>query len=367
MSGVAVTRKILIADDEPAGIALLKGLLPPQYRFIGATDGLTALELARQYQPDLILLDVRMPDMDGYEVCRALKTSPDTANIPVIFLTSMTATEDIVKGFNLGAVDYVAKPFSAIELNARVTTHLQLQATKKELARMNDELREQQNLFLEMVPHDLRTSLAIIQGNAELLRHMVKKRKDDEERFGPFAGDILHGCERLKALLTDLLDVGRLKSGRFKVRKMTMRIGALIVDTLRNAREPLDGTRYRVEVPGDLPEVSIDNHGMERVLVNLLSNAEKFSDPGSPIIIRAWRRDHEIVVAVCNEGEEIHPVDLEKIFVPYYRSFRAGTTEGVGLGLSIAKLLVEAHGGEIWADCDDDRRNRFCFTLPLRD
>ena len=367
MIGVTDIKKILIADDEPAGIALLKGLLPQLYRFIGATDGLTALELARQHHPDLILLDVRMPDMDGYEVCRALKASPDTASIPVIFLTSMTATEDIVKGFNLGAVDYVAKPFSAIELNARVNTHLQLQATKKDLARMNAELREQQNLFLEMVPHDLRTSLAIIQGNAELLRQLVKKRKEDEERFGPFAGDILHGCERLKALLTDLLDVGRLKSGRFKVRKMTMQIGALIADTLRIARDPHEALRYRVEVPVDLPEVSIDNHGMERVLVNLLSNAEKFSAPGSPIIIRAWRRDHEIVVAVCNEGEEILPVDLEKIFVPYYRSFRAGTTEGVGLGLSIAKLLVEAHGGEIWADRDDDRRNRFCFTLPLRD
>ena len=366
MSGATPTKKILIADDEPAGIAMLKGLLPPQHRLIGATDGLIALELARRHQPDLILLDVRMPVMNGYEVCRTLKENPDTVNIPVIFLTSMTGTEDIVKGFNLGAVDYVAKPFSAIELNARVNTHLQLQATREALARMNTELREQQNLFLEMIPHDLRTSLAIIQGNAELLRRMVKQREADDERYNPYAGDILHGCERLKALLTDLLDVGRLKSGRFKVSKMTMQIGVLIAGTLRNAREPLDGSRYRVEVPDGLPEVYIDNHGMERVLVNLLSNAEKFSNPGSTIIIRAWRNDDKIVVAICNEGEEIHPLDLEKIFVPYYRSFRAGTTEGVGLGLHIAKLLVEAHGGEIWADRDDDHRTRFCFTLPVR-
>ena len=177
---MTTAKKILIVDDEPAGIALLKGLLPREHQFVAATDGLTALVLARHHQPDLILLDVRMPGMDGYEVCCALKEDPDTADIPVIFLTSLAETEDIVKGFTLGAVDYVAKPFSAIELNARVTTHLQLQAAQKELARMNAELREQQNLFLEMIPHDLRTSLAIIQGNAELLWRRVNQRDADE-------------------------------------------------------------------------------------------------------------------------------------------------------------------------------------------
>ena len=128
-SGTAV-RKILIVDDEPSGIALLKGMLPKQYKYMGATNGVTALELAREHHPDLILLDVGMPDMDGYEVCLALKENPATATIPVIFLTSPTESEHIAKGFNLGAVDYVTKPFRAPELNARVNTHLQLQATK---------------------------------------------------------------------------------------------------------------------------------------------------------------------------------------------------------------------------------------------
>ena len=122
-SGTPV-RKILIADDEPSGIALLKGMLPKQHQYLGATDGETALELARKHHPDLILLDVGMPGMDGYEVCRALKENPATAPIPVIFLISPAETEDLAKVFNLGGVDYVTKPFRAFELNARVNTHL---------------------------------------------------------------------------------------------------------------------------------------------------------------------------------------------------------------------------------------------------
>lgn len=360
-------KKILIVDDEPASVALLTRLLPQQYQLLGATDGQTALELAGQYRPDLILLDVRMPEMDGYDVCRALKEKPETADIPVIFLTSLTEAEAVVKGFALGAVDYIIKPFTSIELNARVNTHLQLQATKEELARKNAELREQQNLFLVMIPHDLRTSLAIIQGYTELLQREMRKRKGKDGTCGSLAREILQGCDRLKSLLNDLVDVGRLKAGLFTLRKLNLPISTLITATLENYQDTHDGTRLRVDISDDLPEVEIDSHSMERVLINLLANAEKYSAPGSAIFVRAWRRDHEIVVAVYEEGDEINYLDRDKIFAPYYRSYRTNTTEGVGLGLHIAKLLVEAHGGEIWVDRDEDRRNRFCFSLPLRD
>ena len=127
-SGTAA-RKILIVDDEPSGIALLKRMLPKQHKYLGATDGKTALELALKQHPDLILLDVGMPDMDGYEVCLALKENPATATIPVILLTSLAEVEDLDKGFNVGAVDYVLKPFRALELNARLNIHLQFRET----------------------------------------------------------------------------------------------------------------------------------------------------------------------------------------------------------------------------------------------
>ena len=367
MISVTPQKKILIVDEEPTSVTLLKKLLPQQYRILGATDGSIALDLARQGRPDLILLDVMMPGLDGFEVCRALKANPETADIPVIFLTSLTEATTIATGFALGAVDYIVKPCNAIELNARVNTHLQLQAAKEELVRKNAELREQQDLFLEMIPHDLRTSVTIIQGYAELLQSVVKSREETAETCGPYVGEILQGCERLKALFTDLVDVGRLKSGSFPVRKVAMPLGALIANTLEIFQDTHQGTRLQVEISDELAEVAIDKPCMERILVNLLATAEKYSSPGSAIFVNGSRQDHEIVVAVCEEGDEINPLDRDKIFVPYYRSYRTNTTEGVGLGLHIAKLLVEAHGGMIWVDREDDRRNRFCFTLPLRD
>ena len=360
-------KKILIVDDEPKIVVLLKRLLPQQYQILGATDGHTALALAGRCRPDLILLDVVMPGLDGFEVCRALKENPETTDIPVIFLTSLTEATAIATGFTVGAVDYIVKPFNAIELNARVSTHLQLRAAKEELERKNAELREQQDLFLEMIPHDLRTSVTIIQGYAELLERVVKSREETAETCGPYVGEILQGCERLKALFSDLVDVGRLKSGCYPVRKVDMPLGALIAATLENYQGTHQGTRLEVEIADELTEVAIDKPCMERILVNLLASAEKYSSPGSAIFVSGWRQGHEIVVAVGEEGDEINPLDRNKIFVPYYRSYRTNTTEGVGLGLHIAKLLVEAHGGEIWVDREDDRRNRFCFTLPLRD
>jgi len=125
-----------------------------------------------------------------------------------------------------------------------------------------------------------------------------------------------------------------------------MPLDALIADTLGNVRETFDVARYRIELPEELPEVMIDCHCMSRVLVNLLANAEKYSNPGTTIIIRAWRQDPVLVMAVCVEEEEYGLLDRKKLFAPYYRSFRTNTTQGIGLGLHIAKLLVEAQGGE---------------------
>jgi len=209
--------------------------------------------------------------------------------------------------------------------------------------------------------------LAIIQGYAELLQRVLRKREMTDETGDTLVGEILQGCDRLKTLLNDLVDVGRLKAGLFPLRKSILPVTTLIAATLENYRDTHEGTRLRIELPDNLPEVEIDNHSMERVLMNLLANAGKYSTPGSTIFVRAWCQEHDIVVAVCEEGDEITACDRDKIFGPYYRSSRTNTTEGVGLGLHIAKLVVEAHGGTIWVDRDDNRRNCFCFTLPLRD
>lgn len=359
-------KKILIVDDEPISVAFITRLLTNRYQLFGATDGQTALELARQNRPDLILLDVMMPGRDGYAVCRALKEHPLTAGIPVIFLTALTEASAIVAGFTAGAVDYIVKPFNAVELNVRVETHLQLRANQEELTRINAELQEQQDLFLKMIPHDLRTSLAIIQGNAELLQRAVTRSVIDAVRCDALAKEILQGCTRQKALLNDLVDVGRLKAGHVTFRPVTLPVNDLITGCLSNARETLDATRYRIELPEEPLDVVADLHCIERVLTNLLATAGKYSVPDSVIVIRVWRQAPVAVVAVCAEEDDLNPQDREKLFAPYYRSYLNNTTGGIGLGLHIAKLLVEAQNGEIWTDRVDETHNRYCFTVPLK-
>ena len=357
--------RILIIDDDPASIRILYELLQEQYHLYGTTEGGMACELAGRLLPDLILLDVIMPEMNGYEVCRALKENDVTRDIPVIFLTARADLGDIVHGFSLGAVDFVTKPFLPAELAVRVNTHIQLRLARQEIARKNIELEEQQGLFLYMIPHDLRTSLTIIQGYAERLLRMSGMPDAQCESCAQQVAEIMKGCDRQKAMITDLVDVGRLKAGQFVVRKMPVPVGTLVAAVLQNADSILDGSRFMVEVPDTLPEVSVDSYSIERVLLNLLTNAQKYSAVGSTIYIRAWHQEYEVVVAVCDEGEEIHPEDAAKIFVPYYRARTKGTTEGVGLGLYVSKLLVEVHGGRMWLERQPGRENWFCFSLPL--
>ena len=207
MTGVA-PNKILIVDDDPKSVVLLKRLLPQQYQTMGATDGHTALDLARQRHPDLILLDVMMPGLDGFEVCRALKANPETANIPIIFLTTLAEAETIATGFTLGAADYIIKPFKAIELNARVNTHLQFQKAKEELVQKNAALREQAEL-LEREVAERRTAQKLLKSQQELLE---VQNTDLEERV---AAEVKKCRDKDQALMQNekMVSLGQLAAG----------------------------------------------------------------------------------------------------------------------------------------------------------
>ncbi len=357
--------KILIIDDDPANIRVLNEILSEHYEVFGTTEGLHAETMADQVRPDLILLDVVMPNISGEEVCRRLKDNAVTLDIPVIFLTSGTDPERIITGFNLGAVDYVTKPFRPPELLARVATHIQLRLARQEVAKKNAELLEQQGLFLHMIPHDLRTSLAIIRGYAERLLRQNREHHDRCESCAEQINEILKGCDRQKALITDLMDVARLRAEQYPLTRIPVAVEYLVAAVMQHAGSILEPLRYRVTVPAELPDVCVDERGIQRVLLNLLTNAQKYSPPDSMIAIRAWQEGSRVIIAVCDQGKEIVPEEVAKIFIPYYRAFQEGTTEGEGLGLYIAKLLVEAHEGQIWVARENGRENRFCISLPV--
>jgi signal transduction histidine kinase len=350
-------------DDEPANIQVLYELLAARHEVFCATEGTTALTMAEQMRPDLILLDVIMPEMEGDEVCRRLKSNAATRDIPVIFLTSCADPDRVVNGFSLGAMDYVTKPFRPPELLARVNTHIHLRLARQEIARQNAELKEQQKLFLEMIPHDLRTTLGVIQGYAEMLLRRPRKKECDP--CPQHLEEILEGCRRQKTLINDLFDVGRLKAGQFALNKTPVPIDTLIAAALEIEATTPETAQLMVTLPEDLPEVRVDARSIQRVLTNLLTTARTYASGSTVVTIRAWQQAHEVVVAVCDEGEEIAPEDVTRIFVPYYWARRKGTTEGAGLSLYLVRLLVEAHGGRVWVEREEGRENRFCFSLPL--
>ncbi|MBF0321003.1 MAG: hybrid sensor histidine kinase/response regulator, partial [Nitrospirae bacterium] len=225
-------QKILLVDDEPLNINVLVDILKPDYHVVVAKSGKDALRRATSApQPDLILLDIIMPEMDGYEVCKALKEDPLTNSIPVIFITAMSDAEDEEKGFQLGAVDYITKPFSASTVKARAKTHLTLYRQNQSLI----ELNAIKNRFLAIASHDLRNPVSAIMGFCELLLNeggiecLSEDQRDTVEYISLASAELLN-------LLNSLLDISAIESGKFPVVFRTGSLLQLIERRIKNIR-----------------------------------------------------------------------------------------------------------------------------------
>jgi DNA-binding response OmpR family regulator len=211
---------ILIVDDTRVNLQLLgKILMKVHYELAIANSGYEALDMVKEVKPDLILLDVMMPGIDGYDVCKALKSSPDTKDIPVIFLTAKSEKEDIVTGFDLGAVDYVTKPFNSAELLARVKTHLELKYARDLLAKQNEKLKQLndvKNEFLGMAAHDLRNPIGSITTTLSYILEYLNSNLSEKQV--KFLRNIEKAGKYMNVLLNDLLDLTAIESGKLTLR-----------------------------------------------------------------------------------------------------------------------------------------------------
>jgi signal transduction histidine kinase len=226
-------------------------------------------------------------------------------------------------------------------------------------------LQEQQQVLMQMVSHDLRAPLAIIKGYAQLLIGMVA---DTVENAGIRQGlaTIDRGVNRMDVMIQDLVDVTRWEGGQLELRREPVALSSYLNDLLQRISLTMDTTRIRVEVPPELPRVSADYARLERVVVNLLSNALKYSEAGTPVTLRAWQEKAMVVVAVADQGQGIDPADQPHLFERFYRARRTERRpEGIGLGLYITRVLVEAHGGYVWVESEPGRGSTFYFTLPI--
>ncbi len=374
---------VMVVDDTPANLVLMNDLLQEQYTVKVAFSGARALKIANGAKaPDLILLDIMMPEMDGYEVCRRLKASPATRDIPVIFLTARTEERDEQMGLDLGAVDYITKPVSPPLLLARVRAQLSLKQARDALLRRNVEdtrrfelamaqqmeLNALKSTFVSMTTHEFRTPLATILSSHELLR-------DYNERLSPTARtETLQAIEsavrRMVTMLDQVLTLGKADAKLLEFKPKPMNLASFC---LQLREEALTGLAARADVDGgpltltmELLEdtVLVDEKLLRHILGNLLSNAIKYSPSGRAARFHIHRDTQGLVFVVHDQGIGIPPDELPQLFGNFHRASNVGDIPGTGLGLTIVKRAVESHGGSIVVESELGRGTRFTVRIP---
>jgi PAS domain S-box-containing protein len=223
--------------------------------------------------------------------------------------------------------------------------------------------QEQMEEMLRLISHDLRVPLSVIQGHAQLLKEdLAASAAREEYQAGVFA--ILRSAQRLNNMIQDLVDVARYEGRRLPLTREAVVLPEYLTRLLRRTGTVLETERIQLDIPDDLPPVWADYDRLERIVINLLSNALKYSDPGTPVTVRAYPHDGEVVMAVTDRGQGIPPDEIPLLFQRYYRARGESRAEGIGLGLYITRLLVEAHGGRIWVESELGKGSTFFFTLP---
>ena len=375
---------ILVVDDTPQTLQLLVAILSgANYTVRPADSGALALASVLAYPPELVLLDVNMPEMSGFEVCRQLKQNPATQAIPVVFLSGLTDLDDRVQGFQLGAVDFVAKPFQRDELLARVSTHLQLARLQKDLtSEVAKQTRDLQGAyqelakasrlkdeFLSTMSHELRTPLTAVIGMAQILHAGAYGPLNREQTE---AIEVVEGSGRkLLQMINDILDYIQVDAGKVELQLAECPIVELVNAVLENVRSKAAEKHIELSCRFYQQEslLWLDVRHMRRVLLILLDNAVKFTSSGGNvgIIVRNSIVQHRIEFEVWDGGPGIAEADLPKLFKPFLQ-LDGGLNrshEGSGLGLALAGKLARLLGGEIRVTSQLNAGSRFIVSLPL--
>ena len=379
---------ILVVDDAPENLTILAGILREDYRVRVATNGEKALAIANSEDPpDLILLDVMMPGMSGHEVCRRLKAQEETSWIPIIFVTALEDAQDEKTGFDLGAADYITKPVQPIVVKARIKTQLALYQQERLLAQANKELAKATRLkdeFLANMSHELRTPLNAILGMTEGLQEAVLGPINDKQK------NALQTIERsgshLLELINDILDLAKVEAGKIELEIAPTSVHALCQASLTFIKQQALKKTIEVQskIPDSLPPLMVDERRTRQVLINLLTNAVKFTPEGGRITLEVTYPSPGTIaaplptaenpaptappclrLAVIDTGIGIHPTKAKQLFRPFVQIDNALNRQntGTGLGLALVKRIVEMHGGAVGLTSEEGKGS--CFTVDL--
>jgi signal transduction histidine kinase len=356
--------KILIVEDNKTNRLILSRRLQKNGYFVEyAVNGAEALEAVEKKEFDLILLDIMMPGMDGFEVCKKLKANPQTTEIPIIFITSVKDVDSTVKGFELGAVDYITKPFNGVELLARINTHLELKRSREELKQINDT----KDKFFSIIAHDLKNPLSAIIMSSDFL--LDKTDFIDKEKRDRALKTVSNSAHKLHRLLDNLLTWSRTQTGSIRFNPERLNLKRIVEETINFLSENAKKKNIDIHATVDETiEITADLNMCMTIIRNLLSNAIKFTNSGGTVNIEAEQKEKFVEIAVVDNGVGISPENIEKLFRIDMNFSTKGTSSeiGTGLGLSVCKEFVGKHGGKIWAESDIDNGSTFRFTLPLK-
>ncbi|MDD5209173.1 MAG: hybrid sensor histidine kinase/response regulator [Elusimicrobiales bacterium] len=364
------TPSVLMVDDTPANLELLSVMLKIRgYRVRAAVSGKLALQAARNDPPDLILLDINMPEMSGYEVCAELKADEKLKNIPVIFLSALSETMDKVKAFGSGGVDYITKPFQFEEVEARVETQLELRRKERQLQENYDKLRDLEKLrdsLVHMIIHDLRSPLAGIYGFLELIGENTRGTlSPDHTRY---IAEAMKSAKQMIHIIGDVLDTSKMEEGKMKLKLAEWDLVRILQEVTPGLKPVLEGRQLSFTPPKQPALIMADCDIIFRVIQNLLANAIKFSPrAGGLIELKIESSGNRVCLSVKDNGAGVAPEYRQKIFEKFAQvELPAGRQKySTGLGLTFCKMAVEAHGGKIGVDSEEGEGSTFWFELPL--
>lgn len=364
--------KILIVDDVMSNVLLLKVLLTNEkFAIATASNGRQALEQVEKENPDLVLLDVMMPDMSGFEVAQHLKSNPNTADIPIIFLTALNSTADIVKGFQVGANDFISKPFNKEELIIRVTHQISLVAAKRLILSKTEELQRTiagRDKLYSVIAHDLRSPM----GSIKMVLNMLILNLPSE-KIGAEMYELLtmanQTTEDVFSLLNNLLKWTKSQIGKLNVVYQDVDLVEVTDGVIEIFSMVASLKKIRIrEMKPEKMMVNADIDMLKTVVRNLLSNAIKFSKENSEVLVKMEEVDGMAVVSVQDHGCGISEEGQKKLLHTdtHFSTFGTNNEEGSGLGLLLCKDFVVKNGGKLWFTSKEGEGSIFSFSIPVK-
>ncbi len=366
-------KTVLVVDDASEDIDILVNILSTDYQVKVALNGQKALQfLSEKSQPDLVLLDILMPGIDGYKVCEAIKADKKLQDIPVIFISALDNLNDIIHGFEAGGVDYITKPFQPEEVRARVTTHIQIKEYQHQLEIQNrqlednyrtlQDLEKQRDNLTHMIVHDMRTPLQTVMGYLELLKY--NENLDDEDTM--YIHKMRECCDGLADMVNSLLDVSRLESNKIPLQFEQINLSDMLNKVVTDFCRPEGSARIITDIAPCDATLTADPLLIERIVINLLSNACKFTPQEGLITLSMNHDTNHFSISVADTGEGISPDEHTKIFEKFEQAVlrKKRHKYSSGLGLTFCKLAVEAHGGTIRVESSPGHGSKFTFELP---